>query len=217
MEPKNVKNVKSLFSKLCNNSKIAKDYAVVLFLDIESAFNTADIDSMVKNLSEHGIDNLTVKWIKYMLENREVIVSMFDEILKKLADRGAPQVGVLSGGLLWNIIMNDLLRRYPKRHPAEDNIFADDDAKVVVGKCLSTILNIIQQDIKILEGWAKDHGLKFAPAKTKLMLFTNKTVKNKGTVYMDGEAIECVTQNLGLSSPIENQPFYMILETSGSK
>ena len=101
-------------------SKIEKaifndEYAVVLFLDIESAFNTADIDSMVRNLSEHGIDNLTVKWIKYMLENREVIVSMFDEILKKLADRGAPQGGVLSGGLIWNIIMNDLLRRYPKR------------------------------------------------------------------------------------------------------
>ena len=178
-------------------SKIEKailngEYAVVLFLDIESAFNTADINSIIKNLSEHGIDNLTVRWIKYMLENRQVIVSMFDDILKKLADRGAPQGGVLSGGLIWNIIMNDLLRRYPKRHPAEDNIFADDDAKVVVGKCLSTILNIIQQDIKILEEWATDHGLRFAPSKTKLMLFTNKTVKNKGTVKMQGVEIEWV-------------------------
>ena len=35
--------------------------------------------------------------------------------------------------------------------------------------------------------------------------------------FMDGEAIECVTKNLELSSPIENYPFYMILETSGSK
>merc|ERR1711997_75317 len=33
---------------------------------------------------------------------------------------------------------------------------------------------------------------------------------------MDGEAVDCVTTNLGLSSPIERQPFYMMIETSGS-
>ena len=35
--------------------------------------------------------------------------------------------------------------------------------------------------------------------------------------FMDGEAVDCVTANLGLSSPIERQPFYMMIETSGSK
>ena len=35
--------------------------------------------------------------------------------------------------------------------------------------------------------------------------------------FMDGEAIECVTKNLDLNSPIDNYPFYMIIETSGSK
>ena len=33
---------------------------------------------------------------------------------------------------------------------------------------------------------------------------------------MDGEAVDCVTDNLNLSSPIERQPFYMMIETSGS-
>lgn len=35
--------------------------------------------------------------------------------------------------------------------------------------------------------------------------------------FMDGEAVSCVTTNLGLTCPIEEQPFYMMLETSGSK
>lgn len=35
--------------------------------------------------------------------------------------------------------------------------------------------------------------------------------------FMDAESMECVTNNLGLSSPIEKQPFYMLIETSGSK
>ena len=35
--------------------------------------------------------------------------------------------------------------------------------------------------------------------------------------FMDGEAVDCVTDNLGLSCPIERQPFYMMIETSGSK
>ena len=33
---------------------------------------------------------------------------------------------------------------------------------------------------------------------------------------MDGEAVDCVTDKLNLSSPIERQPFYMMIETSGS-
>lgn len=35
--------------------------------------------------------------------------------------------------------------------------------------------------------------------------------------FMDGGAIDCVTENLGLSCPIGKQPFYMMIETSGSK
>ena len=54
------------------------------------------------------------------------------------------------------------------------------------------MLSIIPQDIIILESWATVHGLKFASSKTKLMLFTNKTVKKKGKIYMQGHAIEWV-------------------------
>ena len=35
--------------------------------------------------------------------------------------------------------------------------------------------------------------------------------------FMDAGAIDCVTGNLNLSCPIEKQPFYMMIETSGSK
>ncbi len=35
--------------------------------------------------------------------------------------------------------------------------------------------------------------------------------------FMDGEAIDCVTNNLDLACPIGHHPFYMMIETSGSK
>ena len=35
--------------------------------------------------------------------------------------------------------------------------------------------------------------------------------------FIDDGAIDCVTQNLGLTCPIGRQPFYMMIETSGSK
>ncbi len=35
--------------------------------------------------------------------------------------------------------------------------------------------------------------------------------------FMDGDAVNCVIDNLGLSCPIDKQPFYMMIETSGSK
>ena len=35
--------------------------------------------------------------------------------------------------------------------------------------------------------------------------------------FIDDGAIDCVIQNLGLTCPIGQQPFYMMIETSGSK
>ena len=35
--------------------------------------------------------------------------------------------------------------------------------------------------------------------------------------FIDEGSIDCVTQNLGLTCPIGRQPFYMMIETSGSK
>lgn len=35
--------------------------------------------------------------------------------------------------------------------------------------------------------------------------------------FMDGESIDCVIDNLSLTCPIDRQPFYMMIETSGSK
>lgn len=35
--------------------------------------------------------------------------------------------------------------------------------------------------------------------------------------FMDGESLDCVYENLELRCPIERQPFYMMIETSGSK
>ena len=47
--------------------------------------------------------------------------------------------------------------------------------------------------------------------------------KNLGEVlssceFIDAGSLECVTQNLGLQSPLQDKyPFYMLIETSGSK
>ena len=35
--------------------------------------------------------------------------------------------------------------------------------------------------------------------------------------FIDDGSIDCVVQNLGLTCPIDRQPFYMMIETSGSK
>ena len=47
--------------------------------------------------------------------------------------------------------------------------------------------------------------------------------KNLGEIlssceFIDAGSLECVTQNLGLQSPLQDKyPFYMLIETSGSK
>ena len=155
---------------------------MVLFLDIDSAFSSASIGGMVNCLINQGVNPWIIKWFKYMLENRVATATAFGEIMKKVTDRGAPQGGIGSGVLLWNPVMNDLHRRFPKVHASKLTGFADDGADAARGKYLNDVIESIQLDITIFEKWAKDHSLKFSPAKCKAMLFTNKTKFQKGRI-----------------------------------
>ena len=171
-----------------------KQIAVVVFLDIEAAFNTVSIESMIRTLIEHGVDEITINWIEYMLKNRTIYANMYGEEVSKNPESGAPQGGILSAKALWNTVMNVLLKRYPKLHPVILNLFADDGAKVCIGIDLETIINVIQKDIPRLEKWAADMGLKFAPGKTKAMIFSsNKTLPvPKKNIKMGNTDIEWV-------------------------
>ena len=84
-----------------------------------------------------------------MLRNRLATDTLSLKTAIKIILEGTPQGGILSV-LLWNLVINDLLKRFPKVHLIT-KAFADDVAGLAVGKVESIVIDIIQQDVRIYE------------------------------------------------------------------
>lgn len=168
-----------------------KEMAMVLFLDISAAFSTANISGMIRNMQRKGIEPGIINWITDALINRQAIATLNGEVVMKMVNRGTPQGGVLSVNY-WNANMDDLLERFQEGRSGNVNAFADDLMDIVIGIDESTMVRILQRDIRIMELWAGEHSLKFSPSKTKVMIFTNRRKVTNPPLYMAGKEIEYV-------------------------
>ena len=171
-----------------------KEVAIVLFMDMSAAFSTANINGLMRNLESTGVNNNILKWTYDMLANRVITASLNGAKVQKNSSRGCPQGGILSGPVLWNGDMRDLINRFPPRHYTDREIFADDILNIGKGICEFVLAALIQKDIEILEQWAEDHNLRFNIGKTKLMLFTNRRNFSKPDIFLYGQKIEYVSQ-----------------------
>jgi ribonuclease HI len=181
-----------------------KEIAVVLFLDIDAAFSKASIKGILRNMEKKGIEPGIIKWCEYMLRNRQVIATLNGKIVIKIPTRGTPQGGILSI-IFWNLEPDDLLDMFPKVHPSLINAFADDLSDAVVGIDMSSIESRLQQDIKVMEAWAKKSGLSFSASKTKVMVFTTKKNIRAPRLIIQGEVIEVVPTFKYLGITLDNK------------
>ena len=181
-----------------------KEVAVLLFLDIDAAFSNASIEGMIKNMEKQGIEPEIVRWTEYMLRNRLATATLNLKTVIKIILEGTPQGGILSV-LLWNLVMNDLLKRFPKVHPSITKAFADDVAGLAVGKVESIVIDIIQQDVRIYEEWAHDNKLSFSQGKTKAMFITKRRKFKLKPLYLKGKEIEWVDNIKYLGVILDNK------------
>jgi retron-type reverse transcriptase len=87
-------------------------------------------------------------------------------------DRGCPQGEVLSP-LLWCLVVNDLSEEL-RRQGFHVYGYADYIAIVVGGCFLSTLRDLMEYALKIINRWCKTKGLVVNPQKTNIMIFTKK-------------------------------------------
>jgi ribonuclease HI len=172
-------------------AKLNGECVIVLFADIDAAFNNASINMMVKNLERMGASKQTVMWTEYMLKHRKVTAMHDDVIVSKSTTRGTPQ-GSVASVHLWNNNQQNLQDRLPERNPTDIYIFADDILDLAVGWDEISCAHNLQRDIDIMEQWAADHSLSFSASKTKLMLFTKKNNPKLPKIYMYGTELEFV-------------------------
>ena len=168
-----------------------KEDAIVVFLDIEAAFNNAPVESLLHALYEMGTTRILVEWIRKVLENRRIRMEMAGVTIEGKTEIGVPQGGILSP-ILWNLIMNKLLN--DRGGTVEYFCYADDIAIIARGKVISTLVSIIREEIKQLEIWARKNSMNFSASKTVAMMITNKRKTRNYDIKLGGENIKWVKE-----------------------
>ena len=165
----------------------------VIILDFSKAFDMVPHKLLLHKLNCYGIRGQLLKWLENFLTKRKMKV-VVDGQSSKDADvlSGVPQ-GTVLGPILFLVHINDL----PERVSSCVRLFADD---CLLYRVIRTIQDHIalQEDLKNLEKWAAEWGMKFNAVKCYTLPIKQKTFY---MYQLDNTFLKEVTSNpyLGLN------------------
>jgi hypothetical protein len=139
-----------------------KFFALGAFLDVERFFDNTSFEAMGKASVDHEVHFMIPRWIAVMVNNRMVRAEISGVSSTMMVRRGCPQEGVLSP-LLWNMVLTG----------SSDQAFVDDITIVMNGKLMSTVCELMQKALFIVQTWCPEVRLSVIADKTSMALFTN--------------------------------------------
>ena len=147
----------------------SKKHTLIIFCDLQKAFDTCNHNILLKKLSLLGISGNTLLWFKNYLTNRKQFVSI-DNFESSLLDilTGVPQGSIL-GPLLFLIYINDL----PLCTTLLSKLFADDTALAESSNDLVQLFSTVNSEFHKLCTYFRRNKLSLHPAKTKFLLITH--------------------------------------------
>ena len=170
----------------------SREHALVVFLDIEGAFDRATFKSFRDAANMHGVDPFVTEWITNMLQDRILTADLKGVKVRKRPVMGCPQGGVLSP-LIWLLIANSLLCIMEKAKIPSVG-FADDYSLTSRGKFLSTTFDVMQTALEKVEQFVTSVGLSVNPAKVGAMLFTRSRNPQTKILRLFGQEIPLVDE-----------------------
>ncbi|XP_076042108.1 uncharacterized protein LOC143026006 [Oratosquilla oratoria] len=141
--------------------------AIVVFLDLEKAFELASPHAILAALVRKGVMGRMLAWLRDYLQHRRARVKF--QGLKSSFQRlenGTPQGGILSP-LLFNLLMEQLVA-LPFHNGTILLSYADDLALVVTGR--GNKFRKAQQALDIISGKCEELGLKISAEKSRAMM-----------------------------------------------
>ena len=166
--------------------------AVVLFLDLEKAFELANPAAFLEALVDKGVKGHMLHWTKKHSLNRRARVK-FQGVVSEYKDlqNGTPQGGILSP-FLFNLLVERIAKMQLPGN-AKLFIFADDITAVCTGR---DKVMTAQEVLRRIELECRRLGLKINPAKTKAMAVKN--VGLGGHLTLENQRVEWVKEHMVL-------------------
>ena len=172
------------------NKSLDKKESIGLFMmDLSKAFDCMSHNLLIAKLFAYGFSKDSLKLIySYLKErNQRVKINADYSTWKEILD-GVPQGSVL-GPLLFNIFINDLFLVVENSEVCN---YADDNSLTVADMNIENIINKLESDIKNLNEWFINNGMKLNEDKCQFMLIeSSHTIRNeKAKVKIADSTIE---------------------------
>ena len=165
---------------------IRGQYLVVVFLDIEKAYDMVWGHGLLQDLLDIGLKGNLPIFIENFLKNRTLQVKIANFISSKFRiENGLPQGSILSVAFFL-IIINKMFENCTD---TINRLFCDDGCFWSRAPDLDTAETKIQNTLNHLTKWSKEKGLKFSTHKSTYCIFTHKTYTRDLTLTLYNEQL----------------------------
>ena len=130
------------------------------------AFDNVTFDSVSASLRELEVPAWLIRWIDFMIRHGKVQVELCGATVERVIRKGNPQGGILSP-LLWNCVLNPLLKEFQKQC-LYAQAYADDLAVLVASANISQVRSMGQKAVNITAEWEQKMHFNSAVQKLKL-------------------------------------------------
>ena len=162
-----------------------------LYLDLKKAFDTVNIEILLKKLNSIGFRGNLLKIIQSYFENRTQRVQANSDISEHREVRlGVPQGSIL-GPLLFIIYINDIVS---VSNEVSFYLFADDTAIIMKGKTCQDIQSQMDNFIPRLMKWFQCNRLTLNPSKSCYQLYSLSSNQRDIDIRINNDKIKrCFT------------------------
>ena len=160
----------AILKHLITLNRKQKNVCIVVYLDLDSAYDCVWHEGLLYRLKEIGINDYILRWLTDYLSNRSVRVRVGKELSeKRVLTKGLPQGAVLSP-ILFNAMLSDI--------PRSDNVkvlsYADDITLCCSAKTAEEASTNMQLYLDTLTSWLDMWKFNVNPNKCAYQVYTGK-------------------------------------------
>ena len=163
------------------------EYALGLYLDIKKAFDTVNLDLLLKKLHKYGVRHTSFQMMSSYLTGRTQSVKINNvNSTTRNVTMGVPQGSIL-GPILFLVYINDL----PKLSPQMTCLsFADDTAILFKGSDVDDLQLTVDALLLDISAWFNANFLSLNVSKTYTQHYTTRTSDFKLNIHLNNKSVD---------------------------